>query len=149
MDATDSPAPGVAAQLWALAAGYAIAADERDQARFVAVFTPDAVLEVENGPQRARYEGADELAQIPTRLERFARTFHMLGQCTHHIDGDTADGTVYCTAHHVSNDHPPTDHVMFIRYLDRYRRTPEGWRIAHRRVVVDWTATHPVDPPAG
>ena len=33
------------------------------------------------------------------------------------------------------------------RYRDRYRRNEGEWRIAERRVLVDWTETRPVNPP--
>jgi hypothetical protein len=36
------------------------------------------------------------------------------------------------------------DHVMHIRYLDRYRRTADGWRFAERETNVDWTVDQPV-----
>jgi hypothetical protein len=32
-----------------------------------------------------------------------------------------------------------TDLVMFIRYLDTYRRASGRWGIDERQVVVDWT----------
>lgn len=34
-------------------------------------------------------------------------------------------------------------------YLDRYVRTDDGWRIAQRRVNVDWQEDRPASPPAG
>ena len=36
------------------------------------------------------------------------------------------------------------DFTMFIRYEDRYVRTPDGWRIAERDVRTQWTTRVPV-----
>jgi hypothetical protein len=29
--------------------------------------------------------------------------------------------------------------TMIIRYQDEYARTPDGWRMARRKEIVDWT----------
>ena len=57
-----------------------------------------------------------------------------------------ATGEVYCTASHLrQGDGGATNTVMFIRYLDRYACIDGSWAISVRRVVVDWTESHPVD----
>lgn len=137
--------------LWALALGYARSVDRGDGGAFLAVFAPDAELSVHNPPDAEAtgvYRGHDELARIPPRMARFRATFHFLGQADYQLAGDEPTGEVYCTAHHRSSDEEdPTDYVMFIRYRDRYRRHGGEWRIAERRVLVDWTETRPVNPP--
>ena len=137
--------------LRSLSIGYARSVDRRDVDAFLALFTPDAELTVHNpsdaGPVGV-YNGHGDLARIPPRMARFAATFHMLGQSDYQLDGDEPSGEVYCMAHHRSaGDDDPTDYVMFIRYRDRYRRHDGEWRIAERRVLVDWTETRPVNPP--
>jgi hypothetical protein len=55
------------------------------------------------------------------------------------VDGDDAEGVVYCEAHHLSQvDGQTTDQVMYINYLDRYRRTDGTWRFADRETNVQW-----------
>jgi ketosteroid isomerase-like protein len=128
---------------------YARAADRRDTAAFLAVFTPDALLTVlppDGQPARQR-RGHDELGGVTTALSRYRHTFHLLGQAD--ISPGPAEGTaageVYCEAHHLQvTDDGTEDRVMYIRYADEYTRTAEGWRIAHRLVQVDWTDTHSV-----
>jgi ketosteroid isomerase-like protein len=143
--------PGRRDALWSLALGYARTVDRGDTEGFLELFTPDAELSMHNPPDTEAgtvYRGHGDLARIPPRLARFRATFHLLGQADYHLDGDEPTGEVYCVAHHRSaGDDDPTDYVMFIRYRDRYRHHDDGWRIAERRVLVDWTETRPVNPP--
>ena len=94
------------------------------------------------------------MARIPEIIQRYPKTFHMLGQSTYAIGDGEATGEVYCIAHHVtpdadaSPDGGGTDYVMFIRYEDTYRPNGDGaWKFAHRRLRVDWTETRVVNPP--
>lgn len=147
--------------LWSLSVGYAQAVDGQDAAAFLALFTPDAVLTMHNPPEAEPgtiYRGHEDLARIPARMARFAATYHFLGQGDFELAEDQAPGQagdqphptgqVHCVAHHRS-DGPDgaTDYVMFIRYRDRYRQDGGAWRIAERRVLVDWTETRPANPP--
>jgi len=85
-----------------------------------------------------------EAAQhIADNLGRYERTMHFVGNHRAEIDGDDATGITYCFAHHISGG---ADHVMAIRYVDRYRRTPGGWRIAERHLYEDWTEDTTVTP---
>ena len=128
--------------LFALSANYAAAADQRDAARFVRTFAPDAVLvvHVDGRDPGKPNTGHAELAEIPGRLGRYHRTFHMLGQATYEVDGDTATGEVYCAAHHlrVGDDGERSDRVLYIRYRDAYARIDGAWKITQRIVHVDW-----------
>jgi ketosteroid isomerase-like protein len=128
---------------------YASAVDRRDVGSFVELFTEDAELSVHDpaeaeAPSRVR-RGPGELSEVPRLIARYPKTFHLVGNCLYEIDDDAATGEVYCVAHHLIDDpEAVTAHVMVIRYLDNYRRGDDGrWRIRHRRVLVDWTETHP------
>jgi hypothetical protein len=37
------------------------------------------------------------------------------------------------------------DWVLAIRYLDRYVRSDDGWRIEDRHLVVDWLEDRPLE----
>ena len=141
-------------ELRALAAGYAAGVDRRDQARFIAVFAADGVLEVyDPGVQdepRSVLRGPGDLARVIDRIASYDATFHFVGQGTYRAEGDGAVGEVYCTARHLTRTrHGATDFTMLIRYVDRYRRDADGWRIAARKVLVDWTELHTAIRPAG
>ena len=130
---------------------YAAGVDRRDESLFLSAFHPDATLTI----RRARPDGKekiivrtghDELRTIPQLIARYTKTFHFVGNHRCDFAGDVATGEVYCTAHHLDvGPEGDTDHVMFIRYQDVYRRDAEGhWLIASRGLVVDWTETHAV-----
>ncbi|MGE3326829.1 MAG: nuclear transport factor 2 family protein, partial [Acidimicrobiia bacterium] len=114
-------------ELYALAAQYALAADRRDSQAFAAVFLNTGVLRIADRGNRQRstpqVEGHDQLRTVPTVMERNDTTLHNLGTVGHRLDGNTASGEVYCIAHHLTRHGDETsDHVMFIRYFDTYRR---------------------------
>ena len=90
----------------------------------------------------AESRGHRHIASAVGRLRQFPVTYHLVGNHTVAIDGDEATGEAYCVAHHLMphDEGGHVDHVMYIRYLDRYRRTDVGWRFAERETFVDWTA---------
>ena len=124
---------------------YARAVDRTDTDAFVSLFHPDARLTVfadgTGETVRTRYDGLEELRTIPEALTRFDRTYHFVGNRLYEIEGDDAHGEVYCIAHHLSSDSDGAhNYVIFIRYLDQYRRDAAGWwKIYHRIVRPDWT----------
>jgi hypothetical protein len=152
--AADGLTDGDERQLRALAAGYAAGVDRRDRQRFLSVFAPDGVLEmfdagVTEAPRNS-LRGHDELARVTERIAVYDATFHFIGQAAYRADGDGAVGEVYCTARHLTRTrHGATDFTMLIRYVDRYARGAEGWRIAHRKLFLDWTELHTAIRPAG
>lgn len=147
------PTPEEQLALHALSLQYAAAVDRRDQASFLGVFHPDAVLRIFN-PSEAlapstELVGHDQLGGVTTRITRFERTFHVVGGGRYDVAGDTATGEVYCTAHHLTRGDATgpdaTDLVMFIRYVDEYRRDDAAeWLVATRTLLVDWTETRTV-----
>lgn len=131
-----------------LSVRYAAAVDRRDRGGLLGVFTTDASLIVhgdgEDAPPTGRLRGHAEIGQVVERIGRFARTSHLLGQSSYHLGDDTATGEVRCLASHLDDRAgTPATVVMHVRYLDRYRSEHAGeWRIAERRVLVDWQETH-------
>jgi hypothetical protein len=142
------------AELHALAVRYANAVDRRDAELFLSVFTPDAALLIfdpsDSEQPTGERRGREQLAKVPELIKRYSSTYHLVGNATYEVVGDKARGEVYCIAHHLSRrDEGDSDYVMFIRYVDAYRRLPgERWLIAERRLLVDWTETRPVNPSA-
>jgi hypothetical protein len=126
-----------------LVEGYAMTADRRDTPGFAALFTPDAILVIHgaHGGEQGRYVGRDEIAGIPERLARYDATMHHVTNHRVQLEadsgGDRATGESYCIAHHLQDD-SAVDHVLHIRYEDRYLRSDEGWRFVHRDVRVQW-----------
>jgi len=126
--------------------GYARAADRGDRVALEALFLPDATLTVRRpGGEPHTYDGATALGEIVPRLERYARTFHLVANHWCSISGTKATGEAYCEAHHVRIDEEgPVDVVLTIRYVDAYARGAEGWRFASRDVQILWTRELPL-----
>jgi hypothetical protein len=136
--------------LSALSLQYAAAVDRRDRESFLEVFHPDAVLRIFNPSDAeqptAELTGHEQLGEVTTRIARFDRTFHFVGGGRYDVAVETASGEVPCVAHHLTRGDDPTDYVMYIRYVDEYRRDEaRGWCISTRTLLVDWTDTRPVD----
>jgi ketosteroid isomerase-like protein len=126
---------------------YAAALDARSVERLVGVFTADARFDVtQHGSDTvlAVYEASEEIAQIMTLISPFATTMHQMLNHQVRLEGDVASGVTYCSANHLVGDPPSANLEMLIIYRDRYRRTVDGWRIAHRRVVRLWNELHPL-----
>lgn len=124
--------------LRALAATYMRGLDRLDADLLRSAFADDATAHY--GAFRG---GPDEMVAMAMRaLGAYQATQHQLGQINLRIDGDAATGEVYFQAFH---QHATEGFDRFIcgRYVDRYARTADGWRIAHRTEVVDWTRTEP------
>lgn len=77
------------------------------------------------------------------------RTHHFMGNRLYMIEGDVAEGEIYSiNSHVIATPGGLRDYIAGGRYLDRYRRTPHGWRIDHRKRVIDWTHERPHQPGA-
>ena len=136
------------AELETLSHRYATAVDHRDRAALLGVFTPDATMRVERpGREPGTMTGHQELERIIAIVAHWPRTFHVISQSLYVVEGKSAVGEVYCTANHFSDAEMGVgrNHVMYIRYLDKYLLGSDGrWRIVHRHLVVDATEDRPV-----
>jgi hypothetical protein len=135
-------------RLRGLVDAYADAVDSRDEDGFVSLFTADGVLRVQpdDGPVENEWSGS-ALAGSFEPLLSYHKTFHHVGGAVFApVDGGAA-GRVSCLAHHYQRtSNGPVDLVMMIRYHDRYSTQSGSWRIAERRVAIEWTELHPAHP---
>ncbi|ALR10372.1 hypothetical protein MYCSP_01605 [Mycobacteroides saopaulense] len=133
-----------------LVARYASAADRRDVDALVALFSADAELVRPPALLRkgdaAALQGREAIADsIVTALKPLHATYHLIGQQTAEVDGDTASGEVYCMAHHIYlRGDEYRDNTMAVRYLDDYERGPAGWVFTRREPVVVFSEDRPV-----
>ncbi len=132
---------------------YARAADRVDGPAAGACFAPDGVLRIkprgQDEPSRVR-TGPDEIATAFVGLSRYDVTLHVVANHYVELSGDTATGETYCLAHHIHDADDGSgklDYMMAIRYLDQYRRTESGWRIAVRELALEFTEDRPVTGP--
>src|SRR5689334_2652506 len=122
----------------ALVLSYAHHADRREPDRLAALFEPEATLRMvwrTGSTPPAESRGHRQIAHVVGQLRQFVTTFHFVGNHLIDLTGEEATGEVYCEAHHVTAE--GVDHVMFIRYRDRYRRAGTTWRFAERETFVE------------
>lgn len=135
-------------ELRRLVDAYADAVDRKDESRLLSLFTGDGVLRVQTdeGPIENEWAGP-ALPNSYEPLQPYQRTFHHVGGAVFDADDGGASGRVHCMAHHYQKtSNGPVDLVMMIRYHDRYSVQGGAWRIAERRVAIEWTELHPAHP---
>ena len=121
---------------------YASCADHKDYAAFSEVFCEDAVFD---------YAGTlvtpcSAIEEMMHALDKYFKTQHQVHNVLYEVDGDIATGETYCLASHLIADSEDTKKIdMGITYLDRLRRTAEGWRIEHREFKLLWSQTSLVE----
>jgi hypothetical protein len=78
-------------------------------------------------------------AMLPKAIRAYARTQHCIGNVAIELAGDVAHVETYVTAHHYAEAEGGDREMIFLgRYLDRMEKRGNVWKIAHRRVVMDW-----------
>lgn len=115
---------------------YADACDRRDWSLFDEVFTEDAVGDY--GPGFVQHGRTAIVASIRSFLGGCGPTQHLLGNYDVELaDGaDTATASCKVRAFHLGRgDKASLSYEAIGSYHDELRRTPQGWRIAHRRMV--------------
>jgi hypothetical protein len=121
---------------------YARALDRGDTETWRSLFTADVMLQTGDKAPSSYSElvGSPEL-----QLRRYQKTWHGVLTQVIHVDGDHAEGEVYCLARHIWTDshNTPGDmpfslaHDMTIRYQDRYRKDNGEWKFAVRKITID------------
>ena len=121
---------------------YALIPDDRDYALVDRIFSEDAVL-VGRGFE---LRGREQIRKGMRKIERYSATLHCVHNQLVEIDGDEARGTTYCVANHLHEvDGRPFKLDWGIRYRDRYRRGPDGWRIERRELELIWAQELPLE----
>lgn len=89
----------------------------------------------------------DFIASAKVQIPSFLITTHNTGNQNVEVNGDTAWAEHYTLAtHRIAADErgPLRDFIAAVRYVDRMECRDGDWRIAHRKLVLDWTRTDPV-----
>lgn len=117
---------------------YSRALDRRDFEALEAIFTDDA--EFDAGPLGNPKSSRAIREMIEGTLSDLDATQHLVGKSLIELHGDEADVRTYLISQHIRESAPgPTKHYFIGgEYVDRVVRTPEGWRIAYRRLDRLW-----------
>lgn len=107
--------------------------DRNDPDGVAALFTPDALIDY--NPDTPTLTGAELGASIAMGLrDLFAATSHHVTNIQISFeDADTARSLCYLDAWHRYHDGSP-DGLLWGRYLHRFARTADGWRITDLRL---------------
>jgi len=125
-------------------AKYTVAGDRLKVDEFASCFTEDAVIESERVPaERAfRYEGRDAIRAWQARWLAGEGDTHGASFVRHHLSTSKIDLTgpdsARARTYWVAWTDIGADHAGY--YLDTFRKAGGEWRIAHRRVRLDWEA---------
>ena len=119
-----------------LTIAYAWALDTRRWDDLDDVFVPDATADL----VRPLSGVAAIKDRVRAALEPLDASQHLVATHQVRVDGDEASCRCYLQAQHVVADEC---FMVGGRYEDRLVRTPAGWRIAHRTLVMMWTQGDP------
>jgi hypothetical protein len=114
-----------------LANKFCCLADRSDAAGVAYLFTEDGTFERGD----LRVEGRAAIGKMTASRPSGMMTRHLLTtSLVEAIGDDAAEGTHYCLVF-VSGAGQNAEHPIVREYHHRYRRTPDGWRIASRVVL--------------
>lgn len=128
---------------------YARALDEKNYDALDTVFTADAHVDYTcAGGIEGPYP--DVKAWLVEVLDPMPEMQHFTTNVEPIIDGDRASGTSYTLNVNGMRDAAGTLQHMIVgaQYIDRYERTPDGWRISYRREERRVTFGHVFGPEA-
>ncbi|MEO7161047.1 MAG: nuclear transport factor 2 family protein [Polaromonas sp.] len=113
---------------------YARLCDERDWSLIDQVFSADASASYGG---RALPDRAAILAMLRNNLGGCGPTQHLLGNLEVEVTGDAVTSRIEVRAsHRGTGDQQDQTYDCMGHYQDRWTRTAQGWRIAHRAMVV-------------
>lgn len=144
MDAGKIPTPTELADRLAIQDVLALhcrGVDRADESALKTAYWPDAQVAY-GGFNGAAHEFCE---MLPVSITHFAKTLHSISNVLIQFsrDGQRAAVETYVTAYHYSTpattDSERDSEMTFLgRYLDRFERRDNHWKIAHRRVLMDW-----------
>jgi hypothetical protein len=127
------------AEIKQVLARYCRGIDRLDRELIAGVYWDDAY------DSHVSFEGrADDFVEwVLGILAKERCTAHILGQSLIDLDGDVAMVETYFNAHHVRDTADGAQLTVSVgRYIDRFERRYDEWRIARREVVLDFRHEH-------
>lgn len=122
--------------------GYCRAVDRLDMDLLRSLFADDARV------QLGDFHDGDLEGFVPVVqgfMGSMERTQHSLSNVLIDLDGDEAASEAHVFAHHVERaEDGPYELIVGARYLTRYARGADGWRISAHAEVMDWGTRRPL-----
>ncbi|MBL7496701.1 nuclear transport factor 2 family protein [Frankia sp. CNm7] len=125
-------------------AAYCRGVDRIDPELGRSVFHPDAVADYGDMFQGTGFEFIDFVCEAH---RGFLTHTHQIGSISIAVDGDTAASECYVTAR-LRAENPGggfVDILSYGRYVDRWARRDDVWRIAHRRYLHEMDETRTIE----
>ena len=106
--------------------------DRADEATLAACYWPDATVAYGGFNGNAH----EFCAVLPASIKRYTATQHSITNVCADIEGERAMVETYVTAYHYIEADSEMTYIG--RYLDRFEKRGNVWKIRHRQVVMDW-----------
>lgn len=122
---------------------YCHAVDRRNFDLLRQLYHPDAHEDhspMFNGPASAYID------MLPQALATWSLTAHSVKNATFLIDGDQAEGEIYCSAYHRLADNS-REIIFHGRYVDRYEKRDGIWKFSYRSLILDWMENRETSSP--
>ena len=118
---------------------YSRAADRRDEDLLRSVYWPDAV------DQHLSFKGNVEelIAWAMPIMRTMEHQLHLIGNVMINLQGQRADVESYFSSAVVLPGKPKRDRIGYGRYLDKFEKRGDEWRIIERIVMSDWYREFP------
>ncbi len=119
---------------------YSRGVDRLDADMLRSAYWPDAV------DQHLEFTGNAEefIAWAFPIMRSMDQTMHMIGNILMTIRGDSADVESYFYGYHrITLDGGKVDVIGAGRYIDRFEKRDDEWRVAERLVLTDWFRQYP------
>ncbi len=120
---------------------FSVLADQKNTEAQKWLFTEDAVVDSYMGDQKGiSLVGRENIGNaFGAYLALFDIVYHINGQQTVKIDGDTAEGTAYCLVVLIGNENgKKMMTTQGVYYNDEYVRQNGKWLIKHRTSHFTW-----------
>lgn len=120
---------------------FSILADKKEVWKQTELFTKDATVDsYVNGVLTSSFNGTKEIGEaFEGFLANFETVYHNNGQHIVSINGDKAEGTLYCRVDLISSENgKKTNNASAVSYKDEYVYENGQWFIAKRTSTFVW-----------
>lgn len=120
---------------------FSILADKKEVWKQTELFTKDATVDsYVNGVLTSSFNGTKEIGEaFKGFLANFETVYHNNGQHIVSINGDKAEGTLYCRVDLISSENgKKTNNASAVSYKDEYVYENGQWFIAKRTSTFVW-----------
>ena len=130
---------------------FSILADQKDVQKQLLLFTENATVEsYSDGRPSTPFKGREQIGKaFAPFLANFETVYHINGQQTVELHGDTATGVSYCLVVLIGKENGKTfKNTMGVIYNDEYVRRGNAWLIAKRVSHFTWRDRNEIAQPS-